>query len=202
MENLSGLVILLCAVTVARAQEDPKTAAMQDSTSIASARCAYVLDAACLPMSPTDREASAAQRTPGPRMRPRPMPIGPPYGRYPDVWAEPGSGRHALVGAIIGFGLGAAIGAKGTSNAPGANRPAASILIGGIGGLLGAAVGYGTPSFPRRNRYRRGPWPDEENQNAQNRGATGPASVPPPPKSLLPSPPPGRAALGSVPGAL
>lgn len=59
------------------------------------------------------------------------------------MWRQPGNGRHALIGAIIGFGLGAAMGAKGNQD-PHA-RVVAPVLSGGAGALIGAALGASHP---------------------------------------------------------
>jgi hypothetical protein len=86
--------------------------------------------------------------------RRRPAPVGPPRIRHPrgwgyegrrygGMWRQPGNGRHALIGAIIGFGLGAAIGAKGNQD-PHA-RVVAPVLSGGAGALIGAAIGASHP---------------------------------------------------------
>jgi hypothetical protein len=93
-----------------------------------------------------------------PRRRP-----GPPYSRvpgyprptYPGMWMGEPSGRHALIGAIIGGGLGVAVAAKGNAGVR------ASLAIGTLGAGLGAAMGLSIPSFPSRNMYRRG-WPGDE----------------------------------------
>jgi hypothetical protein len=93
-----------------------------------------------------------------PRRRP-----GPPFSRglgyppptYPGMWMGEHSGRHALIGAIIGGGLGVAVAAKGNAGVR------ASLAIGTLGAGLGAAMGLSIPSFPSRNMYRRG-WPDDD----------------------------------------
>lgn len=59
------------------------------------------------------------------------------------MWRQPGNGRHALIGAIIGFGLGAAMGAKGNQD-PHA-RVVAPVLSGGAGALISAALGASHP---------------------------------------------------------
>jgi len=59
------------------------------------------------------------------------------------MWRQQGNGRHALIGALIGFGIGAALGAKGNRD-PHA-RVVAPILFGGAGALIGAAVGASHP---------------------------------------------------------
>ena len=79
----------------------------------------------------------------------RPIPVVPPQMRYSrrrgyeGTWRQRGNGRHALIGALIGFGIGAALGAKGNQD-PHA-RVVAPVLFGGAGGLIGAAVGASHP---------------------------------------------------------
>ena len=51
--------------------------------------------------------------------------------------------RHALIGALVGLGVGAAIGAKGNQD-PHA-RVVAPVLFGGAGALIGAAIGASHP---------------------------------------------------------
>jgi len=89
-------------------------------------------------------------------------------GGYPSMYMGESSGRHVLIGALIGFGLGAALAAKAnTDQHPGVGVKAA-FLVGGVGALIGAAVGRGVPSFP--SRYRRGRWPyDEQNSSVRSR---------------------------------
>ena len=99
-------------------------------------------------------------RTFGPPVRP-PRTMEYPEG-YPSMYTGDGSGRHAVIGALIGFGLGAALGAKGnTDQHPGAGVRAA-FVVGGIGALIGAAVGSATPSFRSPRRQRRGRWSEED----------------------------------------
>lgn len=50
-----------------------------------------------------------------------------------------GNGRHALIGALVGFGIGAAMGAKANKD-PHA-RVSAPALFGGAGALVGASIG-------------------------------------------------------------
>jgi hypothetical protein len=58
---------------------------------------------------------------------------------------QPRNRRHALIGALIGFGIGAALGAKGNRDQHTSARIAAPILVGGVGALIGAAVGSSVP---------------------------------------------------------
>jgi hypothetical protein len=63
--------------------------------------------------------------------------------RYATMWRQRGNGRHALIGALIGFGVGAAIGAKANKD-PNA-RVSAPVLFGGFGALIGAGIGASHP---------------------------------------------------------
>jgi hypothetical protein len=63
--------------------------------------------------------------------------------RYAAMWRQRGNGRHALIGALVGFGVGAAIGAKANKD-PHA-RVSAPILFGGFGALIGAGIGASHP---------------------------------------------------------
>ena len=103
--------------------------------------------------SDADAKTTLAQlprRMPGPIVRPpmRPAP-------YPSMWMSQGNGRHALIGALIGLGVGVAVCAKGNAGVR------ASLAIGTLGAGIGAAMGFSIPSFPSRNMYRRG-WPDDD----------------------------------------
>jgi hypothetical protein len=86
---------------------------------------------------PDPAPGESAQRRPATPLPPRlgyPRSVGP----RGAAW-QPGNKRHALIGAIIGFGIGAAVGAKG-------HRDLGSrALIAGVGAALGAAVGNATP---------------------------------------------------------
>ena len=81
---------------------------------------------------------------------------GPPRGYAPDSyethWMDRGNGRHALIGALIGFGVGAAIAAKANKTP---NPGGAIVLVGGVGALIGAAVGANHGGPGRFARHRR-----------------------------------------------
>jgi hypothetical protein len=73
-------------------------------------------------------------------------PPRPPQHAHPPLYRQPprmdyGDGKHALIGAVIGFGLGAAIGAKANSDSHPGATVGAVFLVGGIGALMGAMVG-------------------------------------------------------------
>jgi hypothetical protein len=59
--------------------------------------------------------------------------------------ARRGNGRHVLIGALIGFGIGAAIGAQGNRDPSTRGRITAPVLFGSAGALIGAAVGASHP---------------------------------------------------------
>jgi hypothetical protein len=144
-------------------------------TSIAAARCQYTpTDTACheavdsgQPESDSEATESGSDATLA--QRPRRMP-GPPMRRRPMAYPRPyssvgmGTGRRTAIGAAIGFGLGAAIGAKAVSRSSATTGTTikASVLIGGLGALVGAGIGSMPPPFQARNRHRHGPWHDRQ----------------------------------------
>jgi hypothetical protein len=134
------------------------SARAQTTEAIAAARSQYTLRDA-------DETAQIAQFS-------RPRPIAPPPYRarswrgYETPWSDRG---HALIGVAIGFGLGAAAGAKfNTSSYPGATARAV-FLCGGFGALIGAAIGanhgrgpYAFAHSRRSHRPQNRPLPTEE----------------------------------------
>jgi hypothetical protein len=83
---------------------------------------------------------------------------------YPRMWRSEGSPAHALIGTIIGFGLGAAVAAKGNAGIRG------TLGIGAIGAGIGAGIGFSVPSFPSRYQYRRR-WPDNDEEASSRKSA-------------------------------
>jgi hypothetical protein len=92
---------------------------------------------------------SAAGQTPSELAHRRPVTPVPPRIRYPRTGSPRGAGqpsrRRALIGALIGFGIGAALGAKGNRDQHTSARIAAPILVGGVGAMIGVAVGSSVP---------------------------------------------------------
>lgn len=193
MKNLRAassllLHVLLAAVVLlaanALAQTDNPQASKELPRSIASARCQYAPnDAACADVNDSAQArrdpindatvAQLPQRGPGPGFGPR-GPMGRPG--YPGMWGQPEpSGRHALIGAVIGGLLGWAIAAKG--NADGR----ATFALATVGAGLGAGFGLSIPSFPSRNPYFRR-WPDDDDENASRRDSAKPGRTPGPPR--------------------
>jgi hypothetical protein len=82
------------------------------------------------------------------RAQRRPVSPAPPQIRYPSrrgygMGRQRGNGRHVLIGALIGFGIGAALGAKGNRDPH--TRVISPVLFGSVGALIGAAVGASHP---------------------------------------------------------
>jgi len=169
MKNQKIMAFLLAApliTTVSLAQTSDSLSETSLSASVVTARCQYTpTDRACAqlrdssPVGTGADEATLAQasRQPGPR---RPYMVRP---RYSGFATEP-SGRHVLIGALIGSGLGAAVGAKGNRDQHPGVETKAIVLGASIGGLLGAAIGAAVPSFHSRHLYRHHRWPDDEEQ--------------------------------------
>jgi len=63
--------------------------------------------------------------------------------------------KGALIGGLIGFGVGAA--RSGDTSPKG--RVGMGLLVGGLGAVIGAGIGA---AFPGHYHYRRATWPDDE----------------------------------------
>jgi hypothetical protein len=167
-------------------------------TPVIAARCQYTpADADCVGASESDRAltntnddttiAQLPHRMPGPPGR---SPVGYPRAGYSGMGMPSPRGRHAAIGAAIGFGLGAAVGAKGSGGAR------VTLTFGVLGGLMGAAFGAMTPSFQARSLYRRGPWPEDEDQLASRSepGKSGATQETSSPRTTPPDPAPQESA--------
>jgi len=168
---LSASILLLSA---AFAQTATLKTLNDAAPAVAAARCHYTPnEPTCLSQSESG-EVDAANRTvaqfprqmPGPPRYPRRSPAA--YGRrsYASMGTPMVSGRHMLIGALVGFGLGAAVGAKGNTDPHPGVETKAICLFGGAGGLLGALMGAAIPAFPERSRRSRRPWPDDDDEQA------------------------------------
>jgi hypothetical protein len=182
MRNLQVLAFLLLApvllrpVALAQTNEPQTESALLPS--VAAARCQYApAEAACHSASGGQADSNAgattAQLPPRvpTRMHPPRAPRPFPQGGYPRQWMAPNP-RDTAIGAAIGFGLGAAIGAKAGWCQPAGTAMKTSLLIGGIGALVGGGLGS-IPSFQARNWHHHGPWHDrrisDEDELASNR---------------------------------
>ncbi len=134
---------------------------------VAVARCAYTQaegDCASQDISGSGGPmlAQIPRGTPGPPFRGgRPPMRRPGYADQGMGRPEP-SGRHALIGAVIGGLLGWAVAAKGTAGTR------ATLGIATIGAGIGAGIGLSIPAFPSGSRYR-GRWSDEDEDAMRSR---------------------------------
>jgi hypothetical protein len=201
MKNLRIAFSLLLAVTVllasnAVAQTDNSQASNELHGPIAAARCQYT-PGACAEVSDSAAQRSAnddhtlaqlPRRGPGPRFGPRG-----PMGRtaYPGMWRSQGSPAHALIGTLIGFGIGAAVGAKGNIGVRG------SLVFGAIGAGIGAGIGFRVPALRSRSPYWRR-WPDRD-EEASRRKPMKPAAMRPnsPLQAALADPAPSKVLPGT-----
>lgn len=159
---LKNLLILFMAgaflpPVVAPAQQTSDVA----PTTLALARCAYASDTPCPTVNFPSGDSAPHTRRQFPRPSLTPAMLPPPTPRVGCVMARHGNGRRALIGGIIGFGLGAALGAKvNTDQTPGTETKAI-VLFGTMGGLIGAGIGAASPSLPS-HRPSRNRCPDED----------------------------------------
>ena len=171
---LLGIALLGSSVTAQTAEQSTRIA-MNDS--VVAAHCQYApADVACFDLTGPERTAiptnalddnTIAQyprQMPAPPRGPRPM-MGYPRGGYYYTGMPAPNGRHATIGAVIGFGLGAAVGSK-------ASDARTTLTLGAVGGLIGAAFGLATPSFPSWRPYWRGPWPDDDDEYGSQKAPT------------------------------
>jgi len=169
-KNSPFALLLLAATALAQTADSKTSAGLSDHDShdvfrseqnnramprqVALARCPYRQNEEGCPAASPDPEANKTlaqmpRRTGpmGPQGPPTPM-RGP---VYPETWGPQFSPGHALIGAAIGFGFGAAACSR--------NGVRSALGVGMLVGLMGAAIGAGIPSFPH---YRRRGWDDEE----------------------------------------
>jgi hypothetical protein len=116
-------------------------------------------------ISPDPNAGKALAQLPrgGPPMMPRQEYY---RGSYQNPLMRSGNAGHTLIGAAIGFGLGATMGALGSIH--GHTPVGSGVLIGGsifglIGGAIGASHGGLAASMPRRGIYS--PWPDQDEES-------------------------------------
>ena len=166
---LLAVLLPLSAMAQTRGpQEDlPGVEGHEPSPAIALARCRYTADDETC--ASTDASGQSSSRATAAEMLAqfsrrggRPMPRRPmSYGRgYPSSYA--GNGRRAAIGALIGFGIGAALGAKANQDPHPGVALKASLLVGFIASGLGATIGAGAPSFRTRNLRPRLPGHDRK----------------------------------------
>ncbi len=162
MKNLRIALLLLAVPLACTAAAAQSTGSVPERPSprVTQAHCQYSpSDPACQHHAqPTPTSAQCQYPSPCPSAC---CPYGyPPPPRPPWVF-EPGSGNHAAAGALIGLGLGAALGASKSGNSD--SRLAGALVIGGLGALIGSAIGHGIPA---RHWHRHRPDWDDPDENA------------------------------------
>jgi hypothetical protein len=144
--------LLLASIAFAQAQDVPTSSSTSESDAISTARNPYTRIGDNSRNAIDDQTlAQFSQRRMG---APFPSQRAYPRGMYQTQWRGHSNPGHALIGAAIGFGLGAAIGA---SHSVHNGTPAGSgVMVGGaifafIGGAIGAAT-VGPGFFAHRRR--------------------------------------------------
>lgn len=128
---------------------------------VAEARCAYMR---CASAAENHDGKWGGDQTLAQMQRRSRAPMGRPPMRgasYPQQWVSGPSPAHALIGALIGFGFGAAIAAKGHNDAGNV------LAFGALGAGIGAGIGLSIPAFPHRYRYR--PYYPEDDEASRSR---------------------------------
>ena len=173
MKHTKHIYLLLASVLVASSafaqtsnRQAASTAPAEDA--IAAARSQYTPSAA-LSTDASDGETLAqfSRRRPG---TPFPPQHGYRWGSGQTSWMNHGSPGHILIGAAIGFGVGAALGAH-QSVRNGTPVSGGIIIGGGLFGFLGGCVGQAVATFPglhyssaHRRRDYQPSWPEEDEE--------------------------------------
>jgi len=168
MKNLCVIATLLAALlvvsnVVAQTAGRPATDEFSGPSGIAAARSKYLENAA--ETAATKDSQTEAQLPRRGRRMPIPPRRGYNRGGYPTPWMTSDDAGHVLIGAGIGFAIGATIGAVGAVH--NGTSVGNGILLGGplfalIGGAIGASHGMGRPFMHRRRTYPVWPGDDEE----------------------------------------
>jgi hypothetical protein len=172
MKNLQALSplltsLLLASMALAQAGGLPDAPTPQDSASEqrsahAPTRHAPTTEApshqAADPAAQSTGNEIITQAAPFPRATRRPTP--PPRGRaYPSAFAAPRPPALSPVGALIGFGAGAALGAAASGDQTARGRVAGALIGGTLCALIGGAIGR---SFSLRSSHHYHDWDDAQ----------------------------------------
>jgi hypothetical protein len=168
MKNIKHLhfllaLVLLASVAWAQARDSSMENSVAENDSVSAARSQYTQAAENSPAA--DGTILARLRRRGPD-RPLPSHRGYPLGTYQTPWMQHGNAAHAVIGAAIGFGIGAALGA--THSERNGTPVAGGVIIGGgllgfIGGTVGACHG-GPYLFTHRRRVYRPTEPEDDKE--------------------------------------
>ena len=80
------------------------------------------------------------------------------------------NGRGTGIGALIGGGLGVAIGIRVNTDNHARAQIGAPLIIGGLGALVGAVAGGNWPAGHSWRSRRHHGWPEDDDENASRRG--------------------------------
>ena len=160
------MALLLLAVPIACAAASAQSSgdsSEQPSSRVSQAHCQYAPDdPACGNRKQPPPPGSGTGKCPHPAPCPSaccPYEYPPPP--HPPSPFQPENGTHAAAGALIGLGMGAALGASKDGNAD--SRLAGAFVIGGLGALIGSVIGHGVPA---RHWHRHRPDWDDPEENA------------------------------------
>ncbi len=151
----------LCMASLAIAQQSDRPTAQ-----IGNARCAYVPSSSACAPQPADaagRVSTVATQFPRRTAGPHAYPVPPRSMHMARSMPAPNL-KGVLIGGLIGFALGAARTGDPSARA----RVGAGFLVGGIGAVIGGAIG----AAPGRYRYRRASWPDDDEIASAKPGST------------------------------
>jgi hypothetical protein len=158
-------LVLMASVAFAQTTDGQAADSASAENAILAARSQYTETARASPPE-ADSTILAQLRRGGPA-RPFPPQRGYPRGTYQTPWRDHGNAGHILIGAAIGFGVGAALGAN--QSAHNGTPVAGGIVFGGglfalLGGCVGKAVGdlqgLHYASVHRRRIYQPS-WPED-----------------------------------------
>jgi hypothetical protein len=152
MKKLQIALVLLALpiVCTAASGQSSGTAPERPSPRVIEPHCQYTGN------DPVWQYQTQSNPRPGQCRKPGPCPspccsYGYPPPSHPPFLFEPENGTHAAAGALIGLGLGAALGAAKDGHA--GSRFAGALVVGGFGALIGAIVGHGIVARPRHRRH-------------------------------------------------
>jgi len=152
--------LLIVSSAPAQTSDAPTANNLNAGSEIAAARSQYTQT----PEIPDANDDTIVAQLPrrGPRT-PFPPQRGYPQGTYQTPWMEHGNAGPAVIGAVIGFGVGAAIGACG-SDRSGTTLGGRVIIGGTILAVIGGAIGGAHPWPHARRAYRRS-WPEDDDES-------------------------------------
>jgi hypothetical protein len=157
--------VLLASVALAQSADGQAATGAAGEESIAAARSQYT-QTADIPPDANDGTTLAQLPRRGPGM-PFPPQHGYPGRPYQTPWMDHGDAGHTLIGAAIGFGAGAAIGACG-SDSSGTTRGGRVIIGGVIFAVIGGFIGGSHPWQHARRVYRPSGLEDDEESDRRS----------------------------------